>query len=194
MHAVYLAHRDNSGDQLLQLLWLHISGGDALLAAQSGVEVVLPAELVTWVVLVRQRDLVLTKLQDILNRVSKKSVLDWDSTQWSTSSSQLERNLSLQCCTNSCSFPANRFSPTGSSRFNATTNKLDRKLLYNNKLKFFISQAFIVCSNCCATIVDQTLRRPTSRLQSSSLSSSWHWPHSPHSPAGWAGGCEGYRA
>ncbi len=35
------------------------------------------------------------------------------------------RNLSLQCCTSSCSLPAKRLSPTGSSRFRAATTSDD---------------------------------------------------------------------
>ncbi len=35
------------------------------------------------------------------------------------------RNLSLECCTNSCSLPANKFKPTGRSLLRAATMRVD---------------------------------------------------------------------
>jgi len=59
-------HGDNPVDEELQLLRLHLIRGHALLAAQRGVEMVLPAQLVRRVILIWQRDLILAELCDLL--------------------------------------------------------------------------------------------------------------------------------
>ena len=48
------------------------------------------------------------------------------------------KNLSLQCCTISCSLPANKFNPTGKSRFRAATIKLEEASLpFSRFFSFF---------------------------------------------------------